>query len=185
MPKPVWQIQRELDAAKAREAYYSNPNRPVKPNRDAQPREPVVYSPLLYKVGSTYPALVLNASKASIAWFGGVAALGLINTPLALAEAGRPPRNFKPSIISAMVGDATPTVKRAYNNTGRRYIDYSGNTAGEAQSHYNAPISAGDQTPIIDDLETKVAAIRSAKQAQLGDYGRLYLKLEQYTKSLV
>jgi hypothetical protein len=185
MPKPVWQIQRELDAAKAREAFYANPNRSIKQNRDAQPREQVVYAPLLYKVGATYPALVLNASKASITFFGGAAALGLVNTPVALAEAGRPPRNFKPSMIKAMVGDATPTVKRAYNNTGRRYIDYSGNTAGEAQAHYNAPISVGNQTPTIDELETRVAAIRNARQAQLGDYGRLYLKLEDYTKSLV
>jgi hypothetical protein len=185
MPKPVWQIQRELEYAQARQAYYANTNRPIKPTRDAQPREPVVYSPLLYKVGSTYPTLVLNASKASVTWFGGVTALGLINTPVALAEAGRPPRNFKPSMISAMVGDATPTVKRAYGGTGRRYIDYSGNTTGEAQAHYNAPVSVGNQTPTIDELETRVAAIKNAKGAQLGDYGRLYLNLEEYTKSLV
>jgi hypothetical protein len=185
MPKPVWQIQRELQAAQAREAFYSNPNRPTKATRDAQPREPVVYLPLSYKIGAVYPALILNASTAAIGFFGGTAALGLTNTPQTLAEAGRPPRNFTPSLIKAVVGDTTPVVKRAYGGTGRRYIDYTANAAGNAQSSYTAPISVGNQTPTIDELETKAAAIKAAKAGILGTYGRLYLELEKSTKSLV
>lgn len=185
MPKPVWQIQRELEYARAREAYYSNPNRPIKSTRDAQPRQPLVYTPFSYKVGSVYPEMLLQVSKASVTFFGGAAALGLSNLPADLAEAGAKPRGFKPSMLKAMVGDQTPTVKRAYNNTGRRYVDYSGNTTGDAQANYNAPISCGNQTPTNTELETKLAAIKGAKQAQLGDYGRLYLQIESFNRSLV
>ena len=40
-----------------------------------------------------------------------------------------------------------------------------------------------DTAPLVDDVRTKFAAIKTAKAEQLGSYGRLYLKLEQYTQS--
>jgi hypothetical protein len=185
MAKPVWQIQRELDYARAREAYYSNPNRPVKQTVDPRPRIQVVYAPLFFKVGAVYPELLLSASSAGVARMGGAAALGLVTTAIAIAEAGRPPRNFKPTILHAMVGDATPNMKRAYNGTGRRYVDYSGNTTGNAQAHFSAPVSCGNSTPTIDELETRVASIRGAIVASLGAYGRLWVDFEKSNKVLV
>jgi hypothetical protein len=182
MAKPIWMIQRELEAAQARAAYYSGA-RPVKETRDAQPRKKVVYKPLFYKVGTAYPPLLLDASVAAVAKFG-AANLGLDETAAAIADAGRSPRNFKPSAMKLVVGDATPTIKRAFNGTGRRYIKYSGNTAGSAQSSFSAPISCGDATPTLAQLETKAAAIKTAQAAGIGVYGRLWLEIERYNQVL-
>lgn len=182
MPKPVWMIQRELEYAQARETYYRRTDRPIKATRDAQPRQAVAYRPLFYKVGAAFPLLKLQASEKALAWFG-AANLGLSQTAENLAESQNRPYGFGPSLCRAMVGDATPTIKKAYNNTGRRYIKYSGNTTGEAQAHYQAPISAGGTTPSIAELENKIQAIISVKKTAVGDYGRLYFDIEKYTKS--
>jgi hypothetical protein len=166
--KPIWQIEDQLENAKKREAYLkAKATRPIKQNRDAQPRVALVYTTFSYKVGSVFPEILLQASQKSVNFFGGAAALGLQNTPADLAEASAKPKGFKPTIIKAMVGDPTPTVSR------------------DAQSHYQAPLSCGNQTPTNTELDAKVAAIKTAKQAQLGEYGRLYLQIESFSRSLV
>jgi hypothetical protein len=184
MATPVWKLQRMLRDAQARETYLST-ERPSKTTYDAQPRKKAVYTPLLLKVGAEYPKLLLSISEAALTFFGGATALGLSETPTDLADAVRAPRNFRPSKLMAMVGDGTPAPKKAYGGTGPRYIDYSGNTAGNAQAHFTAPISCGDQTPTYDQLRTKANAIRNAKLAALGSYGRLDLILEVANVSLV
>lgn len=184
--KPIWQIEDQLENAKKREAYLkAKATRPIKQTRDAQPRVALVYTTFSYKVGSVFPEIIIQASQKSVNFFGGAATLGLLNTPADLAEASAKPKGFKPTIIKAMVGDPTPTVSRAYGGTGRRVVKYSAATTGDAQAHYQAPLSCGNQTPTNTELETKVAAIKAAKQAQLGEYGRLYLQIESFTRSLV
>lgn len=182
MVTPIWQIQRELQYAQAREAYYNDTTRPIKTTVDQRILDKVVYTPLFIKVGTTVPDFAIQASRKSVAFFGGAAALGLLDTAAALEEAETAPRGFKPSMCRATVGDSTPTPVRAYNGTGRRYIKYSAPATGDAQSNYNAPISAG-ATPTIDELETKFAAIAAAKKTALGGYGKIYLEIEKYTKS--
>ncbi|AFY64681.1 hypothetical protein [Geitlerinema sp. PCC 7407] len=186
MVKKLWQVQRELEYVQAREAYYANAaNRPIKATVDAQPRQGVAYRSLLLRVGAAAPMLALQASTKAVTFFGGLAALGLSEDALAFESALNAPRGFKASVVKAMTSDPTPVPVQAYNNTGRRYIRYSGATEGESQAHYTAPISAGaaDTAPLVDDLRTKFAAIKAAKSEQLGAYGRLYLRLEQYTQS--
>lgn len=186
MVKKLWQVQRELEYVQAREAYYAAAGtRPIKTTVDAQPRQGVAYRALLLRVGSAAPMLALQASTKAVTFFGGLAALGLSEAPTDFEAALNAPRGFKPSVVKAMTSDPTPVPVRAYNNTGRRYIRYSGATEGESQAHYTAPISAGsaDTAPLVDDVRTKFAAIKTAKAEQLGGYGRLYLKLEQYTQS--
>jgi len=184
MAKPVWQLQRELDAAKAREAYYSNPNRPVKATRDAQPRDAYAYRALFLRIGTAVPLILVQPTRAAVARFT-EGNLGLTKTPDDLSSAIAPPRHFKPSKIRAMVGDNTPTVKKAFGGTGRRYVKYSGNTAGEAQAHYEAPISAGNATPTLAEVKNKAEAIKTSLGATLGQYGRLTLSLEHFNQQLV
>lgn len=182
MVTPVWAIQRELKYAQAREAYYENytppPNTTVVPN----PRQIVAYNPLFLKVGTAVPKLLLQASQKAVAWFG-VANLGVSVADADVSAAIPTPRGFKPSMAKAMVGDATPTAKIAFNGTGRRYIKYSGSTDGAAQAHYNAPVCDPGATPDLAGLQTKMDAIITAKKATVGVYGRLSFSLEKLSKS--
>lgn len=187
MVKKIWQIQKELEYAQAREAYYSNPNRPVKTTVDPQPRTLAVYRSVFQRAGGAAVDYRVNLSQAALTFFGGpeagaLAALGLLAitaSPEAIPKSG----GFKPSLIKAMVGDATPTSHRAFGGTGRRVIDYSANTTGTAQAHYQAPIAGGDTTPTWDETVTKFNAIVTAKKPVLGTYGRIYLQPEQFSLS--
>lgn len=184
MVTPIWKLQRELAYAQAREAYYNNTARPLKTTVDAAPRTPVVYYPLFIKNGAAAPAFKLFASRKAITQFGEAAALGLIVTDSVIADAENPSRSFAPSMIRMMLGDGTPTAVRAFNGTGRRYVKYARPSTGDAQAHFNAPISAGDATPTLPAVEAKLAAIAAAKKASIGDYGRIWMDLEKYTKSV-
>ncbi len=171
---PVYLVQRQLEYAQKRAAYYGRTDRPVSTTRVAQPRTLVGYKPLFYKVGTAFPLLKFQASEASVNYFT-LAGLGLTQTAADIDTANDPPRGFKPSLVKLMEGTATPTVA-ASPVSGRRVIKYSAGTAGTAQAHYQAPISAGaaDTTPTIDEVKAKVAAIKTAKASVIGTYGRLY-----------
>ena len=182
MVTPIWKIQRELKYAQAREAYYADTTRPIKSTVDAQPRTLAVYRSSVQRIGGAAVDYRVNISQKASTFFGGLTALGLID-PATAPEALPKPSNFKPATVKAMVGDATPTPKEAYNGTGRRYIKYSANTAGEAQSHYQSPISGTGATPTWDDVVTKFNAISTAKGGGLGVYGRLYLEPETFSLS--
>lgn len=175
---PLYMIQRQLEYAQKRQTYYASTTRPVKGTRDASPRQLVSYIPLFLKVGTTYPKIKLNASEGAVTEFG-LTALGLSTAAADLADSQNAPRGFKPSRVHLTKGDATPTVQTAAGS-GRRYIKYSASTSGTTQAHYSAPVSANNATPTVDEIETKVAAIGTAKAGVIGDYGRLWLELERY-----
>jgi hypothetical protein len=177
-PTPVWQLTKQLAYAQKRAAYLARTDRTVKSSRDAAPRKLISYTPLFLKVGTTYPKLKINASEAAITEFG-LTNLGLTDSSTDLAASQSPPRGFRPSMVHMVKGDATPSVQTAAGS-GARYIKYSASTAGAAQASYSAPVSAGNSTPTVDEVETKVAAIATAKKTAIGDYGSIRLVLESY-----
>ena len=183
MVRKVWQIQRELQYAQAREAYYADTTRPVKPDVDPVPREAVGYKSILRRVGGAAPTYIIQASSNAVAFFGNRAALGL-DDPATVNDATSAPRSFRPCIIKGMTGDATPVPVEAYNGTGRRYIKYSSATEGAAQAHFQAPISGTGAAPTWDDILANFRAIRTAKNADLGAYGRLYVYPEHVGVSI-
>lgn len=182
MVTPLWKIQRELQYAQAREAYYSDTTRPYKTTVDPVPRGLAVYRSVFQRVGGAAVDYRVNYSQKAFDFLGGLAPLGLIDVATS-PEALPKPSNFKPSMVSAMVGDATPTPVRAYGGTGRRYIKYSAGTAGAAQANYQSPISGTGAAPTWDDVVTKFNAIVAAKRPGLGAYGRIYLEPEQFSIS--
>lgn len=182
MVTPIWQLQRELQYAQAREAYLNDLTRPIKTTVDAQPRSTQVYRSINQKVGAAAVAYRVNVSDAAVAFFGDIAALGLVTLatePTALPK----PSGFKPCLVKAMTSDSTPEPRRAYNGTGRRYIKYSRPTDGAAQSHYQSPISGVGAVPTFAEVQTKFAALATAKAAELGAYGRIYLEMESFSLS--
>ena len=173
MVRKVWQIQRDLQYAQARQAYYADTTRPQKPDVDPVPRQAVGYKSILRRISGAAPTYIIQASSNAVGFFGGIAALQLVD-PAGGGEFSSAPRSFRPSLIKAMTGDNTPVPVTAYGGTGRRYIKYSSATEGAAQAHYQAPISGNGTTPTWDDVLTTARAINNAKATELGTYGKLY-----------
>lgn len=183
-------LERELEFARRREAYLKRTDRPVKNTVDNRAKILVGYKSSLITIGSasvTYKVQVVQSSFNFLAGSPtGHAALGLIAkgaTDFALAQPK--PRGLKPARLQVTVGDATPTVRTA-KGSGRRYINYAANAAGEAQAHYSSPISKTDA--LVTPAEQKAAAtarIDAIKNNLGGPYGRAIFIPETFPQSLV
>lgn len=183
---PVYELQRRLDAAKKAEVYYAKPDRnPIKQTVDKRAKTLFGYRSVGIKLTAATALVEVQVSDASVVFFGGATALKLVvNTGTNLDDAIPKPKNFKPSMINAVVGDPTPTV-RTSKATGQRYIKYSGNNTGDAQSSYSAPVSATGTAGTLAEQETAARAIAVAKKTALGDYGRLTFIPETSDTSLI
>ncbi|MEH2261032.1 hypothetical protein [Nostoc sp.] len=169
--KSARQLEEQLKYAKAREAY-KRPLREEGAVTQRQPKIAVKYA-VLSTLAQADEAFTIQASKKSIEFFGGNAALGL-------AAEGTDPKaskGFKPARILAMVSDSSPAVIRA-KGSNRPYIRYgAGNINSGAQYNYTAPITA--DTPA--NLKGKVTGIVTAKKGSLGGaYGRIWFEPEDY-----
>ena len=175
-------LERELDYARKRDAYLrSTTARPVKATVDKRPKQLVSYRSSSLLTGTTSNLYKLQATVSSLAFFKGIAALGLGDV---LTDASPIPRGFRPARISAVVGDPTPTVQTAKGST-RRYIKYSANSTGEAQSHYSAPISKTGNSVTADAQKDFATLLSVAVKDKLGgQYGRASFTPEKFTSSL-
>jgi hypothetical protein len=175
-------LERELEYARKREAYLrSTTARPVKATVDARPKQLVAYRSSSLLTGAISNLYKVQATSASLVFFNGIAALGLSAT---LTDASPAPRGFQPAKISAVIGDATPSVKIAAGST-RRYIKYSANSAGDAQAHYSAPVSKVEPNVTADEQKDFATLLAAAIDGKLGgQYGRVSFTPEKYTSSL-
>lgn len=175
-------LERELEYARKREAYLrSTTARPVKATVDKRPKQLVAYRSSSLLTGATSNLYKVQATVSSLAFFNGVGALGLASV---LTDAAPIPRGFRPARISAVVGDATPTVKTAKGST-RRYIKYSASSTGETQSHYSAPISKVETNVTADEQKDFATLLAAAIGPKLGgEYGRVSFIPEKYVSSL-
>lgn len=187
---PVWKLQRELEYAQKRQAYLNNTTaRPIKPTVDARPKKIVGYRSSLIKLGATGALVEINASSAAITKFGNEAALGLLAAGASgMEDAIKEPKGFKPAMIHGLVGATSPTVATAAGS-GRRYIKYGANSAGNSQASFSAPISGGTTTPTYAEIADKAKQVATAKaaefQATATGYGRLWFTAEEYSSPLV
>jgi hypothetical protein len=183
-------LERELEYARKREAWLKRSDRPVKQTVDRRPKVLVGYKSSLITIGAasiTYKVQVVQTSLTFIAGSAtGFAALGLIgpsDTDFALAQPK--PKALKPAMVRVSVGDATPSVRTAAGS-GRRYINYAANAAGDAQAHYSAPVS--NTGALVTPAEQKTAAttrINAIRNNLGGSYGRATFIPETYPQSLV
>ena len=178
-------LERNLEYARKREAYLrSTTARPVKATVDKRPKKLVAYRSSLLLTGGASNLYKVQASESSLTFFGGTALTGLgISTTLTGASPA--PRNFKPAKINAVVGDPTPVVKIAAGST-RRYVKYSANSAGEAQSSYSSPISKAEGLATPTEQSTLAAVLGAAIKPKIGaQYGRIWFTPEKYISSLI
>lgn len=179
-------LERELEYARKREAYLkSTTARPVKNTVDKRPSVLVGYRSSLIEVGTGTALVKVQASQPSLVFFGNETALGLIksegtNLDLAIPK----PRGFTPAMIKATVGAVNPTVRTAAGS-GRRYVKYSGNSTGGAQSAYSAPVCKNDPANTPEEQATQAETVANAIDGALGgEYGRVYFVPEKFTSSL-
>lgn len=167
--KTVAQLQQQLEYAQKRAAFVPK-KRAAGSSTRRRPQSKVQYSS--YVLGEDFG---VNASAASITFFGGASALGLEEA----VTAPNAPRGFEPAKVHAMVGDSSPTIVQA-KASDRRYIKYSrGGPNSGVQATFSAPIS--DQTtPTAVGVRTRYRNIFAAQKTDLGGpYGRMWMTWEQ------
>ena len=178
-----YQIQKELDIAKARETFKKNDRlnnpKPYAPRPDLT----TVY----YRDFTTANKLIsLQASDLALTAIGGLSAVGLLGEP----PAGSIPisvrgLNYPIVKIHWFYGDATPQAK--VTGWGSRYIKYHDNNGG--QSHFSLPISvdAGAFTlaTIIGKFEALFNPVDGTKKDLLGRRGKARLAIGRETIMLI
>lgn len=169
--KSVRELERDLQYARAREAY-NPPLREEGSVTQRRPKRPVQYNSLF----AARPFTV-QGSEAGITFFGGIAALGLADADI---EDPVAPRGFKPTLIKAMQADGTPEVVRA-RGSGRPYIRYARGTRGSSvQSTFSAPLSDTGAAATVSGVRAKFDTVSDAKKAAVGSYGRIWVEWEKY-----
>jgi len=165
--------KRQYDAAVRREAFLARTDRSVKESVSKRPKTSVIYASNLIKTGS--PSISeefsIQASERAVAFFGGIAALGL----RALASSPDPipsaPRFFTPAKVNAAVGIGTPTAKRS--PWGTRVVR-------SKSAAYSAAISATIANVTYDAIDARAKTIYTAISGSLGDlsYAMFYVSPE-------
>lgn len=175
-------LERNLEYARKREAYLkSTTARPIKNTVDKRPKKLVAYRSALLVTGAASNLYKVQASEAGLLFFGGAAALGVSET---LTGASPAPRNFSPAKMNATVGDPTPVVKIAAGST-RRYVKYTANSTGEAQSSYSAPVSKVEGLVTTTEQSAFSVLLGTANKPKIGaQYGRIWFTPEKYISSL-
>lgn len=186
---PSYILQRRADRAKAREQYLNTKNQGAatfKATVDDRPMMNVGYRSLNTKVGATpdHAKLAIIASQKAINFFEGLAPTaqpGAGNTNLGLEYVDLSEHfkttKFSASKIHAVQGGTKQAVSTPW---GSRYTKTYGNTEGNAQAFYTAPISektgAFTAQTLRDNAEL-ISQIAGIQQA-LGDNGRMTLEPE-------
>lgn len=180
--KSAAQKLREANFAKAREtaiaARVPSTTSTVVPRKSKK----FVYRSYSLKNGTTQLLVALNASDAAVDFFG-VTSLGLQLPTNVTDPVVSKPDNFKPAMVMAMVGGATPSASNS--PWGTRVIKYSAATNGTGQSHYSAPICILSGTATFDAVDAQGTGLYNAVKSKLGnlDYARFYVQPEEFSIS--
>lgn len=167
--------KRQYEAAVKREAYLARTDRPVKEGVSKRPKTSVIYASNLIKEGTTPISLnfLIQGSERSIAFFGGIAALGLEDSASITDPIPSAPRFFTPAKVNAAVGLGTPTAKRS--PWGTRVVK-------SKSAAYSAPISSTVANVTYDLIDARAKTIYNAIKGNLGDlsYATFYVSPEIY-----
>ncbi len=182
--KPAWKIERQLNATRAREAYYASYVPPESGTVEQRPKTTCYYRSLNIKAGTehvVFSVKVDNASLTGATGIGSVADAGLLATAPANTSPLSVVGNIKPSRIYWYKGKLTPTSGTTAWNT--RRTTYYETTAG--RSHFSVPVS--EPTGEFDgaDLVARfqlLFGVGGSKRSLLGDKnGRAWLEMEEFT----
>jgi hypothetical protein len=171
-------LQRRAALAQARETYYKNKPASTVTTVRKRALDSYIYSSyLLTDQQGESERMLIQASAASVAKFGGASALLLVDPASVTTTLARKPKGFKPAMVHAMEATATPTAK--VSPWGTRVINYANPTAGTEQAHFSAPIS-GDLTATFPEISARAKTIHDSIKASLGneDYYRFWLSPE-------
>lgn len=173
--KPAWKQQKEADIAKAREQYYATRTRSSATTVNVRATVKAVYTSMNILKGGTHALFDVPITKASRDYFGGYAALGLLDPATVTDPVTVPPRGrFTPAKVFAREGVTTPTAHTT--PWGSRVLKYTPAATGTAQSNYSAPFATGTAAPTSDTLDTKATTVFNAIKGKLGnlDYAEFY-----------
>ena len=175
------QISRQAALVLARENYYRTKAASTLTTVKKREIDSVVYASYSVKAGTASALFKVSSSKAAVAFFGGVATLGLRLPATVTDPVASKPRNFKPAQVHAMKGTSTPTAK--VSPWGTRVIKYSTDTTGASQAHYSAPLSIATSVVTYDLIDGRASTIFNTVKASLGDldYARFYLTGEVFS----
>jgi hypothetical protein len=175
------QLERRQKLVAAREKHYLDKVPSTLTTVKKREIESLVYASQAIKAGTSSALMKVQCSKAALAFFGGLAALGLRESSAVTDPVASKPRNFKPAQVHAMIATATPTASLSPWKT--RVIKYSAATTGTSQAHYVAPISGSSAVVTYDNIDAKSSTIFNAIKGTLGnlDYARFYLTPEEFS----
>ena len=163
----VASLQRRTNELKAREAALKARQQaaPKVGTGQARPTQTAKYKSIF-----TTEDFTVNAPNAGITFFGGLGALGLA----APDTSQKLPRGFKTAKVTAVRGRSKGAEKTS-SLSGRKYLKYSIDADGGAQSTFSAPISADT----VAALKTRFQSIITAKKDDIGEYGRISFEPER------
>ncbi|WGV23471.1 hypothetical protein [Halotia branconii] len=169
--KSAKQIEKELQYARAREAY----NPPVREDGASTRKNPLIavaYKPIQIAAGETAKKYKVQASQKSVVFFG--------QTALNLVDAGSEdplPRGAKPAKVHATVSDDSPNIIRALGSN-RPYKRYApGNRGSNTQYSYTAPLSIQSAAALDNEVKTVFNAVKGKLG---GAYGRVWFTPEYF-----
>lgn len=177
--------KRRAELAEAREAYYRTRPASTVTTVRARKTDSAIYSSYLIVNSAASEDFRVSISDPAKTFFGGLTALGLRDPADVTSIVSIKPKGFKPAMVKAMVGTATPTASRS--PWGTRVIKYSAGTTGAAQAHYQAPISGVDALVTYAEINTRANTIFDAVKGSLGslDYARFVLEPEMFNVSKI
>jgi hypothetical protein len=182
--KSAAQKLREANFAKARETAIAARVPSTSTTVKARKTDRYVYRSYSLKSGTIQQLLSVTASDAAVTFFGRTS-LGL-QAPSAVTDPViSKPKGFKPAMVKAMVGAATPTAK--VSPWGTRVIKYSPTTTGTSQAHYGAPICILSGAATFDAVDAQATGLFSSITSKLGslDYARFYVQPEEFSISKI
>jgi hypothetical protein len=184
--KPAWQIERQLTAARAREAYYLSNIPPESGTVEQRDKTTYFYRSLNIKSGTEHTVFKVKVDNASVTGSTGIGsadAAGLLTAAPANTSPLSVVNNVKPSRIYWYAGKATPTVGRTPWNS-RRVTYYD---SANGRSHFSIPVSEPTGEFDAADLVARFQLLfgpTGTKKGLLGTKnGRAWLEIEQFTTS--
>lgn len=176
--------ERELEYAKAREAYQRRTDVPQAAYSGKRPLELYAYRPVFLRTGlnlTVAPLLKIKASELAVTKIG-VTDLNINKSDTNIRAAIEPPQSFQPSIIRASSnrgGDPVPVT--AYGGTGRKYRKYTIDSTKLIKGTASAPVCVDitQTSPTLNQLVAVINNILAKKNTIVGvNSGSLSYALE-------
>lgn len=181
--KSVYQLERQLAAAKRREDYYRDRVPPESGTVQQRDATTLYYRSLNIKSGENHSVFKVSVGNEDLSQIGGAAAVGLLEDPPANTSVLGAKNNVKPSRIHWYKGASTPVAGTSpWGTRTTRYYDKVGD-----RSHFSVPVSKATGVIAASDIQAVFSGLfggTGTKNSLLGTKnGQAWLSLEEYTIS--